>query len=346
MTMRFMRRRFLSWLGRAAAVVTCRIATFDAAATASAPDAGEQGLLFRFVQWNDTHADVTEPPAYALANDKVRHLVESLNASTLFPVPAFIIHCGDMIHGENLASLGPDLTLFKDLIAGVKCPVYPVVGNHEVVQREGDPQFLAAYRQVFGEGRTNYSFRHRGLQFVVIDNSGVPGSNGTEVARSRNRWLSEILAGSKGVPTIVCCHVPLVPVRDEEVLKKSFGFTSYASHDEELLKLIDRHADSIVAVLSGHLHLTGAVCRKGVYHVSIAGSASYPCDFASFEVYPDRIRMKVHSLPPHLVTPETAIHGKQRHGRDFTDAGHATAETYVMGNPDERSIDMPLPRRL
>jgi len=339
------RRRFLAWLGRAAAVVIPgRCARFGSSASAAAPDADEP--LFRFVQWNDTHADVTEPPAYALANEKVSHLVASLNTATLLPVPDFVILCGDMIHGEDLPSLGPDLGLFKDLIAGVKCPVYPVVGNHEVVQREGDPKFLAAYRQVFGDGRTNYTFRQRGLQFIVLDNSGVPGSNGTDVGRHRNRWLADVLAGSKGVPTVLCCHVPLVPVRDEEVLKKSFGFTSYAAHDAELLEIVDRHADSIVAVLSGHLHLTGVVRRKGVHHVSIAGTASYPCDFASFEVYPDRIRMQVLGLPPHLVTPETNIHGARRHGTDFTDTSHATAESYVMGNPDERTVDMPLPRRL
>lgn len=301
--------------------------------------------IFRFVQWNDTHADATEPPAYALANEKVKHLVESLAAGNA-PAADFVILCGDMIHGEGLPALGPDLDLFRELIAPLKCPVYPVVGNHEVVQQEGNPQFLAAYRRVFGDGRTNYTFRHRGLQFVVLDNSGAPASNGTDVGQRRNGWLRDVLAESKGVPTILCCHVPLVPVRDEKVLRKSFGFGSYTAHDRELVDLVDAHADSIVAVLSGHLHLTGVVQRNGVYHVSIAGTASYPCDVASFEVYPDRIRMQVLGLPASLVTPETNIHGTRRHGIDYTDTSHPTPEAYVMGNADERTVDMPLRSRL
>lgn len=66
--------------------------------------------------------------------------------------------------------------------------------------------------------------------------------------------------------------------------------------------------------------LTGVVTRNGVHHVSISGTASYPCDFASFDVYPDRIRFRVHSLPQQLSTPDTNIHGRPRHAVDYTDS--------------------------
>lgn len=109
---------------------------------------------------------------------------------------------------------------------------------------------------------------------------------------------------------------------------------------------MDEHADSIVAVLSGHLHLTGVVVRKGVHHVSVSGTASYPCDFASFDVFPDRIRMRLHSLPAKLQTPDTNIHGRRRHKVDFTDATHPTPESYVRGNPSERDVEIALRRQL
>lgn len=310
---------------------------------AASPEA--EPPLFRFVQWNDTHIDSTTPSDYLLANEKTKYLVESLHAAALFPVPDFVIGIGDIIHGENLPSLAPDLALFKKLTADLKCPYYPAVGNHEVVQQEGNEQYQAAYRQAFGDGRTNYTFRQRGVQFVVLDDSGAPASNRTEVGRRRRNWLGEVLAASKDWPTILCCHIPLVPLRDEEVLKKSFGFGSYTAQDAELLNLVDAHADSIVAVLSGHLHLTGVVRRRGVYHITVSGTASYPCDFASYEVFADRIRMRVHSLPPHLVTPETDIHGKPRYATDYTDATHVTHEAYVKGNPSERTLEMVLARK-
>jgi hypothetical protein len=134
----------------------------------------------------------------------------------------------------------------------------------------------------------------------------------------------------------------MIPIREEPVLAKSFGFVSYATKDPELLSLVDEHAESIAAVLSGHLHLTGVVVRKGVHHISVSGTASYPCDFASFDVFPDRIHMRIQSLPEELRTPETNIHGRRRHKVDFTDASHPTAESYVCGNPSERDVEITL----
>ena len=91
-------------------------------------------------------------------------------------------------------------------------------------------------------------------------------------------------------------------------------------------------------MLSGHLHLTGVVRRNGVYHIAVSGTASYPCDFASYEVFADRIRMRVHSLPPNLVTPETDIHGKPRYTTDYTDAAPTshTRRTSRGTRPSER----------
>jgi hypothetical protein len=56
--------------------------------------------------------------------------------------------------------------------------------------------------------------------------------------------------------------------------------------------------------------------------------------------------MQVLGLPVGLVTPETNIHGKRRHGIDYTDPRHPTPEAYVMSNADERTVDMPLRFRL
>jgi hypothetical protein len=216
------------------------------------------------------------------------------------------------------------------------------VGNHENVQREGNPRYEATFCQTFGEDRTNYTLKHKGLLFVMLNNSGAPRSNSTRIGQRRNEWLNGIFSDSKDLPKIICCHIPLVPLRDEPVLAKSFGFVSYTAKDEQLLSLIDEHAKSIVAVLSGHLHLTGVVVRNGVHHVSISGTASYPCDFATYDVFDDRIRLRVHSLPKELLTPTTDIHGRPRHEVDYTDSRHPTHEAYIKGNASERALDIML----
>lgn len=332
------RRRFVrtAALATAATTLGVRGASLLAGEPADKP-------LFRFVQWNDMHAEEFTPNDYESANEKTRYLTESLNGATHCPVPDFVIAVGDMVHGNHgQASLAPDFNKFMALTADLSCPLYPVVGNHENLGSEGNPTKEGPYWDTFGRDRTNYTFEHGGLLFVILNNSGAPGSNQTEVGKSRNRWLGEVLADSKDQPKILCCHIPLVSIREESVLQKSFGFGSYMAHDDEMLAMVDRHADSIVAVLSGHIHLTSVVQRRGVTHIVPSGPASYPCDFASYEVFADRIHVRMHSLPEKLVTPSTDIHGRPRYKTDYTDAQHSTHELYMKGNASERDFEIAL----
>ena len=133
-------------------------------------------------------------------------------------------------------------------------------------------------------------------------------------------------------------------------MSRSFGFRSYAAQDSELLKTVEAHADTVIAVLSGHLHLTGVVRKNGIYHIVPSGSATYPCDYgALFTVFPDRITVQMQPLPRELAVPnkqaigfQGSIHGKPRHKQDFVDGGHATAQLYQCGRRDEREFEIPL----
>jgi predicted MPP superfamily phosphohydrolase len=298
---------------------------------------------FRFAQINDTHVQGPLEKndgirTYAKANEKLQACVDVLNDVVR---PDIVLGLGDLIHGERLDRLAVDMEAAKALLKPLRPAFYPTIGNHEIVQREGAPEYERAYRDVFGDDRVNYTFEHGGLRFILFNNGGATVV-ADAVIRARNAWLRETLARHRGQPTIIGCHIPLVSVRDEPVLARSFGFSSYRAHDPELLGLIDEHADSVVAVLSGHLHLTGCVEREGVWHVSICGTASYPSDFASFDVFDDRIEMTVHALPADLANAAPTIHGRPRHPQDFTDAFHATAQTYQAGRHDERRLTIPL----
>jgi hypothetical protein len=298
----------------------------------------------RFVQWNDTHVQAASRTAYRLANEKLAWLVETVNAETLFPLPDFVLGIGDLIHGESLTKLEADFDLWKKATAGLRCAFRPVAGNHENLQQEGDERHEAAYRAAFGDDRLNYSFRQGGIHFIALDNSGAPGTNRTPVGRRRNDWLRSQLSAFPNEPKIVCCHIPLTPVREEAVLRRSFGFASCTAGDAELLKLVDQHAGRVLAILSGHLHLTGVVQRKGVYHIVVSGTASYPCDFALYEVFADRVRVRMQPLPERLRTPDTDLHGRPRHPIDYTDATHPTHDAYLRGNASERAFDIARPQ--
>lgn len=303
-----------------------------------------QQAQFTFVQINDLHvqapltAESKVKPTYKQANEKARWCIDSILSG---PQPNFVLAIGDMVHGEHIEQVPKDLAEFKSMIKPLQCPLYPAVGNHEVVQQEGNEQYERPYREAFGEDRVNYSFQHGGLLFIVLNNSGACVVK-PEIIQQRNAWLRRTLADHPDQKKILCCHIPILPVRDEPILAKSFGFRSYQAHDAELLSIVDEHTKTILAVLSGHLHLTGFAVRKGVHHISICGTASYPSDFSRFAVYEDRIEMQVCQLPAELAKSHPSLHGKPRHSQDFTDKEHATGESYQMGRTDERLLQIPL----
>ncbi|MBM4040573.1 MAG: hypothetical protein FJ290_18870 [Planctomycetes bacterium] len=309
-----------------------------------APAAPSRAPLFRFLQINDTHVDADAgKDGYEKADEKARWLIEAAASGEHFPKPDFVVGIGDLINGERLDALAPDLRLLRDMLKPLRVPFYPVVGNHEVIQQEGSPKHEQAFREAFGNDRVNYTFTHGGILFIALNNAGAC-CVGPAVVKARNDWLRRTLDGARGVPKIILCHIPLVPLREEAVLAKSFGFRSYIDHDGATLRIVEEHADSVIAVLSGHLHLTGVVERKGIYHISIAGTASYPCDYALYSVFPDRIEAAVRQLPRELVTPGTNIHGRPRYIGDFTDGAHKTPWDYVAGNPPERDFTIRLPK--
>ena len=294
----------------------------------------EQPML-RFVQWNDIH--VRSPRDTNKSQQKLDYLISSINNETYFPKPDFVIGVGDLIEGGSAAARKNEFDIFKDKVDGLKCLFYPVVGNHENNGAEGNPTREAEYVATFGSDRLNYTFQAGGIQFIVLNNSGSPGANKTSIGKKRRKWLQKKLDESPGLPKIITCHIPLVPMRDEQVLAESFGFGKlYCTHDADLLKIVEDHADDVLAVLSGHVHLSGAVQRKGVYHITTSGTDDYPCDFAEFAVYKDRLHVHMHAISKDLREPSRNLH--TRSGTEYTDSTHATAESYVSGNDSEREF--------
>jgi hypothetical protein len=273
------------------------------------------------------------------------YLATSLNAETQFPVPGFVVGVGDMINGRTLNELGPDFALLKTKLAPLKCPFYPIMGNHENCQQEGNPQHEAPYRNAFGDDRTNYTFRQGGIEFVMLNDSGATPSNQTVAGQARREWLRGVLDASPNVPKILCTHIPLVPVREEATMAKVWseqwpGDTSYIARDADMLQIVREHSSDIVAVLSGHNHLTGVAQLDGITQVVVSGTAGYPCDYAYYQVFRDRIHVQMFNLPQGLMTPETDC------WKNATDAAHPTHDSYIAGNPSERSFDIPLDARL
>jgi hypothetical protein len=343
------RRQFLSDAFRMGTLAS--IMPLSVTACSNQSPAALREPLFRFLQVNDIHVQgdhlsrTKVVPTYAEANIRAAWLRGVLQNNSFLPALDFVVLNGDMVHGESLEAIKFDLDYFhKTFLRDLPVPVYPVMGNHENLQLEGVDEYQAAYTNLFGSNKLNYSFVHKGLEFIMINNAGTWVINDKCILDHRINTFRSLLGANPGLPKIVCCHIPLVAVRDKDVLSRSFGFNSFCTRELEMAELVEK-TPNVLAVTSGHLHLSGVVKKGNTHHISVSGLASYPHDMALFSVFADRVEVELVRVPSNLLVPSTNIHGAHRHGRDYTDATHSEYTTYVMGIDGERKFSIPMQKK-
>ena len=298
----------------------------------------------KFAVINDLHAHFdpgSKATGYLEANRRAEWMLGQFEKGGSMTDVDFVILAGDMIHGENLPTITTEMKAFKERLDRLVLPYYPVCGNHEIQQAEGNADYEQPYRYAFGDDRFDYVIPAGPVEIVVLNNAGTFHVT-KERREERYLALKRLLATRPKVPKILVCHIPLVCVRDHDVLEESFGFISYRCLDRELLDLVEAPGSPVKLVISGHLHLTGMTERKGIKHLSTAGTASFPHDYALLEITNDDIQIEVCNLPEYLHEPASNIHGPPRYPEGYTDEAHFSHQTYVCGAAAERSFKIPL----
>jgi len=301
---------------------------------------GEE-IVFRFLQINDTHyqTDALQPPPlnFQGANRRAEWLCEALRRGGFIPPVDFILHVGDLVN----TAYESEFVAFKRLLDHTGIPYHTTVGNHDNHSAEGDAEKEAPYRQIIGD-QFHHTFTYKGLGFVVANNSGSATPELTKQAiDERERHLRSHLESHANRPIIVACHIPVVPMRDEAVLKSSFDLPTYKVAEPGMLSIIEQHRHHVSVVLSGHLHLSGVVRQNEINHIDVSGTAGYPHDIALHTVARDELITEFIALPDELHDPSTNIHGKPFQDQDFTDPTHPDHCSYLRGRTDERTVRTP-----
>ncbi len=154
---------------------------------------------FYFVQLSDTHWGFDGPPNPD-ARGTLPKAIAAVNA--LAQAPDFVVFTGDLTH----LTLDPKLRRarmaeFHDIASGLKVrDVRFLPGEHDASVDRGE-----AFQELFGP--THYSFEHKGVHFIVLDNVSDP--NGA-LGDGQMAWLGEVLAPlPKSAPIVVLTHRPL-----------------------------------------------------------------------------------------------------------------------------------------
>lgn len=185
------RRNFLK-LGVVGGGAVFMSGLFRGAAAAGSED-------FYFVQLSDSHWGY-KGPANPDAQNTLRKAVAHVNA--LEQRPEFIVFTGDLTHTtDDPAERRARMAQFKEIVAGLAVKrVHFLPGEHDASLDNG-----AAFQELFGP--THYSFEHKGVHFIALDNVSDPGAR---IGDAQLAWLkADLGALPRDARIVVLTHRPL-----------------------------------------------------------------------------------------------------------------------------------------
>ena len=165
------RRDFLKLAGMAGVTFTAGLFA-DRQAMAQAAD-------FHFVQFSDTHWGYSGP-----ANPDAEHTLEKAVATVngLPKPPDFIVFTGDLTHTtDDGKERRARMKRFREIVSALSVKdVRFMPGEHDASLDKGE-----AFKEFFGA--THYTFDHKGVHFIVLDNVSDPAA---KLGDEQLAWLA------------------------------------------------------------------------------------------------------------------------------------------------------------
>jgi len=155
---------------------------------------------FYFVQLSDSHWGFDGPSVNPDSQGTLKKSVAAVNS--LEAQPDFVVFTGDLTHiTEDKNARRERMSQFRDIAGGLKAKtIHFMPGEHDASLDRGD-----SYQEFFG--KLNYSFDHKGVHFVAIDNVSDPSAI---VGEAQLKWLQSDLGRlKKDAPIVVLTHRPL-----------------------------------------------------------------------------------------------------------------------------------------
>jgi len=224
------RREFLTLAGLGG-VVLVGGACFGRAAAAADADADE----FYFVQLSDPHWGFEGPAQNPDATGTLQKAIAAVNA--LKEPPDFIVFTGDLTHTtEDGKVRRKRMDEVRAIIGELKVKdVRFMPGEHDASLDHG---------KAFGEffGRTHYTFDHKGVHFITLDNVSDPTA---AIGGDQLAWLAaDIERQSADARIVVFTHRPLFDLYPQ---------WDWATADgAKAIEILQRREN--VTVFYGHIH--------------------------------------------------------------------------------------------
>ena len=222
------RREFLQLAGLGGAVFASGLAGCASMAGAKQDD-------FYFVQLSDTHWGFKGPALNPDADGTLHKAVAAVNA--LAVEPDFIVFTGDLTHTtDDPKERRRRLAEFRDIVGALRNRnVRFMPGEHDASLDNGQ-----AWKELFGP--SHYSFDHKGVHFITIDNVSDASAR---IGEAQLAWIKADLAKKdKDAPIVVLTHRPLFDLMPQ---------WDWATRDgAQAIELLMPYRN--VTVFYGHIH--------------------------------------------------------------------------------------------
>lgn len=248
------RREFLKLAGLGSVVLVSGCTGLGRQAGAAAVETVQQD--FFFVQLSDAHWGFSDPDVNPDSAGTLPKAVAAVNS--LAQQPDFIMFTGDLTHTtDDPQERRRRLAEFRRIVAALKAPqVHFMPGEHDAALDRGQ-----AYSEFFGA--THYTFDHKGVHFIVLDNVSDPGA---AIGAEQLQWLRDDLAGqAPDARIVVFTHRPLFDL---------YPRWDWATRDgDQAIALLLPHPN--VTVFYGHIHqehhhLTGHIAHHAAHSLMFA----------------------------------------------------------------------------
>ncbi|MBI3507972.1 MAG: metallophosphoesterase [Proteobacteria bacterium] len=222
------RREFAKLAGLGGAVFASGLGFSAVPANAATQD-------FHFVQLSDTHWGFEGKAVNPEAETTLPRAIAAVNA--LAQQPDFVVFTGDLTHNTDDAQLRrrrmAEFRAHASRLTAREIRFMP--GEHDAAADRGE-----AYREMFGP--TNYTFDHKGIHFIALDNVSDPAA---ALGPAQLDWLAADLGKQpKSQPIVVLAHRPLFD------LYPDWDWTT--ADGAKAIDMLMGHSN--VAVFYGHIH--------------------------------------------------------------------------------------------
>ena len=240
------RREFLKLAGLGGVVLVSGCASTMGGASASADEE------FYFVQLSDPHWGFEGPAINPDAQGTLKKAVAAVNG--LSQQPDFIMFTGDLTHTtDDPKERRRRLAEFREIVGQLKVKdVRFMPGEHDASLVNGK-----AFKEFIGP--THYTFDHKGVHFIVVDNVSDPMA---AIGDEQLQWLkADLDKQPRDARIVVFTHRPLFDLYPQ---------WDWATTDgAQAIALLQTHDN--VTVFYGHIHQENHFMTGNIAHHSAKG---------------------------------------------------------------------------